>query len=55
MAIAAMEIKEAAHRGVMGRAKEAWVVGKLCYASGTPASSCSSPGGDCSSPDRGCC
>ena len=28
MAIAAMEIKEAAHRGVLGGGKEAWVVGR---------------------------
>ena len=55
MAIAAIEIKEAAHYGVLGGGKNAWVVGRLCYASGTPASSCSSPGSDCYSPDRGCC
>ena len=37
MAIAAMEIKKAAHCGVLGRGKEAWVVGRLCYTSSTSA------------------
>ena len=68
MAAAAMEMKEAAHRGVLDRDGGIWVGGMRGCASSTPLSGCytpdgrysmayssySSPSGGCSSTDGSC-
>ena len=61
MAAAAMEMKEAAHRGVLDGDGGIWVGGMRGCASGTPLSGCYTPDGRCSmvyssysSPSGGC-
>ena len=61
MAAAAMEMKEAAHRGVLDGGGGIWVGGMRGCASSTPLSGCYTPDGRCSmayssysSPSGGC-